>query len=224
MLPMLRLLLAFTAALSAASASAWEVLSHVDAITDAEVRRARVENAEGHTLTVFRQPSGDVEAIFRLSGRTPDQLSSRQLPIARVDKHQPIDITALRGKGLAAWEPKWVHFVIGRRESPDKASILRTMMDGQRIVVRYFLFTGGYRDTVFSLQGAREAIASAIGAATDGSLPLSADAQRRQREAEELCQRETGDALAACFQKVANCANWYESNQHAFRQCVAAPQ
>lgn len=209
----------------ASAAPAWEVISHIDAITDAEVRRARIRNDEGHTFTISRLQSGDAQAIFRLSNRTLDQLSSERLPVLRVDKNAPVELSALRAARLASWEPKWVYFVIGQSGRPITQSILASLMSGEQVLIRYFLFTGGYKDTVFHLNGARAAIADALGMPNpDGPLPPSADAQRRQHEAQAACENELGVAKDDCYSKVADCTNWYEGNPNAFRQCVAAPR
>jgi phosphoribosylformylglycinamidine (FGAM) synthase-like amidotransferase family enzyme len=70
------------------------------------------------------------------------------------------------GLGIHAyeWEPKWVNFLIWHgNENESIAKDLVHLMKGKRVVFRYYLSTGGHKDTSFTLKGSVSAITSAIG-------------------------------------------------------------
>lgn len=213
--------LAITCALATpvlVAASEWKVMSRVDALTDAENKSAHVFNADGHAFAVFRLPSGRVVGVFKISDRSRDVLSHDLLPVFRVDKNDAVN-TRLRN---ASWEPKWVQFDIAGSNPSDRA-VLASLMNGKQILFRYYRFTGGAQDTVFSLNGARAAIADALGMTDpDGPLPAALDAKARQEKAEGLCAALPEAARSTCQSKVSDCTNWYGNNPTAFRQCVEA--
>lgn len=166
------------------SPNAWSVDRHVDSMTDRLVKKAVVRNPEGHELQIYReQEHGRVYGTFRISDDSSDILDPEELPIYRVDKREPerivgrafeesTDIPSARAK------PKWVHFLLWHGEGRTAvAGTLRDLMDGDQVVFRYFLFTGGYKETRFSLEGAKEAIAEALDIAPD---PTVAERQREE--------------------------------------------
>ncbi len=56
---------------------------------------------------------------------------------------------------LIAIEPKWVNFAFG-------APAWEQLMGGDGVIFRFWLFTGGYKETSFTLGGAARAIAAVI--------------------------------------------------------------
>lgn len=145
----------------------WTVESNVDAMTDQEIRSAVVVNADGHQFKVYRQGVGHVWASFRVAEGSLDILG--RTVMLRVDKHEPLELTPTptdmaRVVGeLVVFEPKWVNFHVWHAEgSSPTGGFLRDVLDGQRLLVRYTLATGGTRDTAFSLDEARHVIAEAL--------------------------------------------------------------
>lgn len=148
--------------------AAWHVEERTNAMTDARVSYAVVTNKDGHELKVTRWDDGRVWATFRLADRSLDVLGERS-PMVRVDKLEPQDLDSFRTSSvplLAAMiqsEPKWVSWVIFHGNGPANNGALRDLMNGHRVVIRYYLFTGGYKETDFTLAGAKVAIAKAVG-------------------------------------------------------------
>lgn len=59
-------------------------------------------------------------------------------------------------------EPKWAIWKIFHGFGTPTEGPLRDLMDGNSVLVRYHLFTGGYLESRFSLGGAQKAIAEAL--------------------------------------------------------------
>ena len=157
-------------ALSPGTASAqWVVETQTDAMTDEARRIARVENGAGFTLSVYRVGGEAVWATFRLPAEGLDVLAADHVPMYRVDKHEPVDLQVifrLRDilPDMYVAEPQWVNFQLWHgKEDELPSEDLEKWMTGERIVFRYFLFTGGYKETSFSLVGAAAAISEATG-------------------------------------------------------------
>src|SRR5690606_32981434 len=102
--------------------------------------------------------------------------------VYRVDKHAAVELHEsrnLRSLGIRVyeWEPKWVNFRIwhGRLDEGLSTGLVQ-IMTGQQLVVRYFLGTGGYKDTEFSLTGSSQAISGALG------IPANIDPNTQARK------------------------------------------
>jgi hypothetical protein len=146
-----------------AAAQHWVVTETKDAMTD-EVRRAAVvTNKDGFTFSVYRL-GADIWANFAIPNSDSAQLDAEKLIVYRVDDwvaKRLTDRVAERPK--IEVQPKWVNWRIGTHGSPDVWLTLRQFPGGRRLVVRFYLFTGGWRDTEFTLTGAREALAYVAG-------------------------------------------------------------
>lgn len=167
----------------------WTVTSHVDSMTDREMRSAVGLNAAGFQLKVYQVESGRVYGTFVLPETFIGVLDSQKLPMYRVDKLEPRQIQSSRalddllGFTGSDSEPKWIHFVLWHGQGTQVLSgVLRDLMDGKEVVFRYYLFTGGYAETAFDLSGAKEAIAEAIGVEAEADSALIA-ADKAYKEA-----------------------------------------
>lgn len=151
----------------------WSVLESVDSMTDAKLISAGVTNKSGHSLAVFRQRDQSIWMIFRIDDKSTDVLG-RQLPIFRVDKEEPFDAEINRRmdrlsrelkkpQNSYSSEPKWVGFKIFHGEGVPDRGPLAILLRGKNIIVRYYLFTGGFKETEFTLNGAKDSITKAVG-------------------------------------------------------------
>lgn len=147
----------------------WQVITERDSMTDAVERSARITNASGHQLVVFRAANDEVWMTFRLSDRTADTISPEHLIMYRIDKHEAHDVKDLKvverlvDRPMLEWQPKWVHFVFWHGKENEIRGSIDHMMNGKVFLVRYFLSTGGSKETAFSLSGSGSAISRAIG-------------------------------------------------------------
>lgn len=159
----------FFAVLSGAvSAAGWIVDERVDAMTDARKKSAMTFNDDGHGLAIYRLSDGSVWMNFVLDPKSLELLGDR-LPLFRIDKNKPVNIETMRGlqqlsrklkqpKIYYKAEPRWVNFRIYHGEGPPSSGTLHQLMTGEQVVFRYYLFTGGHKETQFSLSGAKRAI------------------------------------------------------------------
>jgi hypothetical protein len=165
----------------------WGTEERIDAMTDEVKKTAIVKNELGHTFSVYRiSPGGEVWGNFALSDGRFDQVDWEKPPIYRVDKEEPTNLERMKkmqemGLGIHAyeWEPKWVNFLIWHGKADEGvANDLVQLMEGQKVVFRYYLSTGGYKDTTFTLKGAASAISHAIGI----SSKIDHSAQQKNEE------------------------------------------
>lgn len=221
-------------ATQAANSGDWQLRAEVDSMTDRERKVAAIQNETGHSLSIYRMPDGSVWANFALPKSNVEILSSGQWPIYRVDKRKPRDLDSerrlqrlVRGHiSRTKLEPKWINFMVwhgnvdlGRSEE------LIELSDGDTITFRYFLFTGGYSETKFTLRGAGAVIAEAI----DISASLKSghiqriEAMTSANVAErKICENNAiREDFSLCNQRVKSCASKAENSVDQFRQCVA---
>jgi hypothetical protein len=231
MLFMQRVLIGLFLLLTIATAHAtWNVDTTTDSMTDEVKQAAKVTNDDGHSLSIYRHTSGAVWANFSLSNRSLDQLSPQKPPAFRVDKNEPQDIANEKrlqemGVGIQAfaWEPKWVNFLIWHgKESEGRSKTLDQLMQGTSVVFRYYLFTGGYKETTFSLDGGGKAIASALDISTDVDKAAAERAEELKRAylaATKTCQKDMS-TFRPCFERVNSCRKQSNNDLAAFQQCM----
>lgn len=217
------------ASFTAVAQAAWVLNSKKDAMTDQVVKSARVTNEQGHSLTLYRQESGPVWATFALSDRSAEVLSSDKGPIYRIDKGEPEDLAELRrlqGQGITgpmyAWEPKWVNWLVWHGEGypSEPHGTLARLMSGRIVVVRYFLMSGGYRESRFDVSGGKQVISRA----------LSLDPKSASRPDEfgtavanltTVCASDLPKALA-CLDKLKQCQKSAAGDAKALKSCFAS--
>lgn len=152
----------------------WKPKESIDSMTDAKIKTAEIVNSAGHSLSVYRHADHSVWITFRINEKNPDVLG-RQLPMFRVDKEKPSDgetnreldkltrrLGTTKPTHTYTAEPKWVSLKIFHGQGKPDGSLLAQIMNGEKILVRYYLFTGGFKETEFQLAGAQAAIESAI--------------------------------------------------------------
>ena len=129
----------------------------------------------------------------------------------RVDRNEPVNLERMKkthkmGLGIQAyeWEPKWVNFLMWHgKEDEGIANDLVQIIQGDTIVFRYYLTTGGSKDTSFTLNGAASAISEAIGINSniDDSAQQQADKFRKALTAESKKCRQNMSTFKSCFQR-----------------------
>ena len=209
----------------------WSVETNQDAMTDAVNKRAVIENAEGHSFTIYRiSPDGEVWGNFALSDDSSDQVDWREPPVFRVDKGEPIDLARLKrlqemDVGIHAydWEPKWVNFLIWHGdENKGVNSAIANMMEGDYVVFRYHLNAGGYNEAMFSLEGAKGAISEALGISptVDQSKLQTPQAFKRAFIEETRRCINAPETKDECRDIVVKCGTLANKNVHRFESCL----
>jgi hypothetical protein len=208
----------------------WKVDKHVDSMTDEERKMAIVKNEQGHSFSIYRlSKDGPVWGNFSLSQEMFDQVDWKKAPIFRIDQNKPNDLAGVKrlqdsfGVKAYEWEPKWVNFLIwhGKQDEGISDNIVN-LMEGQKLVFRYYLSTGGYKDTEFSLNGAASAISEAI----DINANIDHAAQEKSKDfiqavsAETMKCRVNMSTFNTCFAHVTACSNQSEKDAAKFMACM----
>jgi len=199
-------------------------------MTDETRKSAVVINEDGHSLSIYRHSSGAVWANFSLSSKSFDQLAPQKPPVFRIDKNEPHDVLLEKrlqemGSGVQAfaWEPKWVNFLVWHgKEAEGRSKMLNELMQGTSVVFRYYLFTGGYKETTFSLSGAGPAIPEALGIPPVADPAVSENAEAFRAEllaARKACQQDM-KTFRPCFERVISCRTQANNDPEKFRKCL----
>lgn len=216
--------------LPALAMAQWRVETRKDAMTDEVRKAAKAINASGHELNVYRGPRGAVWVMFSVTAIPGETVSPRRAPMLRVDQHAPHDqdgsrhLTERKLGDTYQWEPGFVNFVIWHGvEAQGRSPLLQQLLTGEQLVVRYWLSTGGYKDTAFSLAGAGPAIAEALGIPVVLDPAVQARADARRRLAREYTARCTNDAAGIECRRIAlECMKQTESDPDTtgLEQCL----
>jgi len=209
----------------------WKVDEHIDAMTDEVKKTAIVKNELGHTFSIYRiSKGGAVWGNFALSDKIFDQVDWEKPPIYRVDKNEPKNLARMKRMqemdlGIQAyeWEPKWVNFLIWHgKEDEGVANNLVQIMEGQKIVFRYYLSTGGYKDTSFSLKRAASSISSAIeiSSTIDHSAQQKNEAFKQTFLAESKKCQQNMRTFKSCFSQVNDCRKLSNNDINKFKACL----
>lgn len=167
------------------TAQPWRVRLESEVASGGERRSATVTDAAGFSLTVEPQPGS---AGARCTVTVPSEvgeIDADELPVLEVDARPPQQV--LRWEASDEWEdggdfmeamrrhlgvvplvgldPRSVTFLcwdpLPRQVTPTRG-LLRQLLDGRELIARLPLAGGEYREAVFSLDGAREAISEAL--------------------------------------------------------------
>lgn len=214
-----------------AEASGWVIKSRTDAMTDKVKKTAVVSNPAGHSFSIYRiSEDGAVWGNFALSEKSLDQVDWSKPPIYRIDKNEPFDMDVLKKTSeipgvdlkLYEWKPKWVNFMLWHgKKSDGVADDLRKLMIGKEIVFRYYLFTGGYKDTSFSLKGAGPVISKTIDVSEkeDSSEKSKVHFRSVTSDAYSACTNEPLKIIE-CNNKVMTCSKKANFDVDLFNECM----
>lgn len=214
----------------------WKVVTTTDAITDKVMKTALIKNEIGHTFSIYRiKPGGEVWGNFAISEDIFDQIDPQKPPIYRIDNYEPLDLNLFKkmqdsqkaigmdGMQLYSWSPKWVNFAFwqGNEDEGINGKIVE-LMEGEKILFRYYLFTGGFKDTTFELKGAAEAISEATG------IPAKIDHAEQKKIIEfneavyaenKKCSKNTAKSKQ-CSARVGTCKDQSNKNIEKFKSCL----
>jgi hypothetical protein len=209
-----------------ASQAAWLVKTERDSMTDQIRKSVVVTNATGHSLTLYRRDDGSVWASFRLPRASADVLSNERAPIYRVDKSEAVDLDGLRSlqaRGIVqgyAWEPKWINWLVWSGQgAPPLESGMQQIMSGKSVVVRYYLFTGGSKETVFAVAGGRQPITQGLDLAANAQ---STSTDPRAKAVADLVHACAEKLSLKCVEAVKRCADDKVKDAEQVRACAAA--
>lgn len=206
----------------------WGVKEKVDSMTDETRKSAYVVNEQGHSFSIYRiANNGAVWANFSISENSFDQIDFKTPPTFRVDKYTPADLgdaKKVQAMGIQAyeWEPKWVNFLVWHGKGESIGKNLIPIMSGNSMVFRYYLSTGGYKETTFSLEGANRAISTAIGISYEPNQDeiLKNQIADMLSSYEKACQQEINkkcaDGSLDCRGKNRMSDEWYSASHGCY--------
>jgi hypothetical protein len=173
-------------------------------------------SAEGFQLDLLRQDDGEVIAVFRMPPGNPDFLDAKQPPTLRIDGEPPQTVLLLEA-GLT-----WVAFPVWNGQGVAATGTLRSLMQGTRLEVTYFLHGGGYKSAMISLVGARPLLAEAFGIPEDITPELRAVARELEAAVEQQgarCLELKGKKRERCIETSLACIG-SSATADALRQCL----
>lgn len=226
------MMLAFVVATGPAIAG-WTLESTKDSMTDRTKKEASVQNEAGHRFTVYRGPNEAAWATFSVATSSGDTIAPRRAPMLRVDSFAPHDLETSRtvtesnvGVRLYVWEPSFINFLVWHgKASEGRSTLLNELMSGNKVVFRYFLGTGGYKETTFSLDGAGSAIAESLGISLQAD-PEKEAAIQAMRGAQAIAHRgclqqgQRAVDLKVCLDKVDVCRRQANGDVPTFEACL----
>jgi hypothetical protein len=196
---------AFALALLLAAPAAyaeWTRGPAVDPDSGDAVEGAIGRNERGFSLLLLREAAGGVRAVFRLPAGDRDFLAEAQAPRISLDGGSPRQVP-LVAAGLT-----WAAFPVWNGTGEALTGTLRELMQGETLEVTYYLNGGGYKQTSFSLHGAREIIAETFGLRADVSAEesrLAAELEAAVLSEAERCAAEKGKKRERCLEALRAC-------------------
>lgn len=187
----------------------WTGGSFRDAMSDETRVFAKLENAEGHSVTIYRDGAGAVWFNFALSDAHIGQISYQRAIMYRVDANRPHDGEDVRRlQSLVPdlgvqyqWKPRWVHWKLwsGKPAMAGADKVLE-LAEGERLLVRFLQAGGGAHDVYFELGGGVEALRTVVDlqAARVSASALEDEVARRTR-----CQSNAvNEDYSACMSRM----------------------
>lgn len=147
--------------LPATAAAEWNVVSQRDAETQRETLVAQTRNAEGHTLAIYRDAGGAIRSRFGLNDSL-NGLAEKSCPTYQIDNRDPRNVSINDAACIS--HRLWAEYVLGYIQEKRVVSLLlHELMNGNKIVYRFKLLSGGYDETEFSLAGSKRALLAVLG-------------------------------------------------------------
>lgn len=149
-----------------AAPARWFVEVLTDPVSQKPVLEARILTRLGYRVHLLRMPDNSIWADFRLPRSVRKQLTSNRLPIYWVDDFDPIDLERLKELEVG-FKPtlyrqagKQVQFIVWGASAPGFIPpVLRQMMLGETLYVKYWTLMGEEALAEIPLNRANEAIA-----------------------------------------------------------------
>jgi hypothetical protein len=160
---MLRILvIAVLAAFALDAAAQWVVGSETVKEGEEPIKVAMVRNASGHALLLYQDEASMVRGLFIIRPGF-DAIAESSCPTYQIDDHKPLSL--ILGTDSCVLEPTRAHFIVGPvADGRVRSDQLLGIMNGTTLLFRYPLASRGYRETVFTLQGSKQAVYEVIGA------------------------------------------------------------
>ncbi|MER8373927.1 hypothetical protein [Mesorhizobium sp. M1406] len=222
------------AGISAANADTWSVAEFRDPANAELTQAATVTNAQGFSISIFRNKDSKVRWVLSLPQSSLDRiLTVGRVAAYRIDDNDAVDVevSALKKAVPGLEDPEILHGgrsireILWHGEGPSPTrGVLQNMLDGKTLAVRFFFDTGGSADTTVELAGAGSAIGSALKIETSADPSLLAhDRDRDEAVLISMTICRSSSDLSTCLGAMTNCmgANPNQLTGDQMRSCMA---
>lgn len=214
----------------------WYVEVLDDPISGRPILEARILTRDGYRFKLMRLKDNSIWGQFSLPRSSQAMLTPDQLPVYRIDDHDPVDLEELKALEVST-EPtlykvggRDVQFIIwGDAREGFIPPILRQMMLGEVIHVTYFTLLGERQSAELTLNRANQAIAQFLRVRPLNPEKDSVEDQTETfsliaRRFSELCDdmRFSGSErdYTACRNTFYTCSEAPEQTADSFKQCL----
>ncbi|MET0001343.1 MAG: hypothetical protein ABW125_18260 [Candidatus Thiodiazotropha lotti] len=208
----------------------WKVDKNSTGPSKTSDNTAMVKNGRGDSFSLYRiSRSGEVWAKFKPSEDFSDPVDWNTPPTLRIDNKKPINLSRqidlqIMGVGVDAykWQQQQVEFLIWHgKENEGLSETLVQIMDGNKLVVRYYLSSGRNKESSFPLTDAQTTISRALKISRKTSPPT----QQKTTTFKEFVLQEIKQCLQqtessnACLKRIKDCRNKADKEIHKFNSC-----
>ena len=207
-----------------------------DPISQKPKLEARILTRMGYRIHLMRKPDRSIWAEFRLPRSIRKQLTSNRLPIYWVDDFDPIDLERLKELEIG-FKPtlyrqvgKQVQFIVWGAAAPGFIPpVLRQMMLGETLYVKYWTLMGEESLAEIPLSRANEAIAQflkvrPLNRRTDSVQGAATSFETVAKRFVEICEdlRFGVDDMdfTECREKYVSCSEAPEMNTGTLKVCL----
>ncbi|MCG8016994.1 MAG: hypothetical protein JAY97_12325 [Candidatus Thiodiazotropha sp. 'RUGA'] len=191
---------------------------------------AIIENGQGDSFSLYRISNrGEVWARFKLHGDFTDTADWNTPPMLRIDNNKPISLSRQKdlqvmGVGVDAYKGQQgqIEFLIWHgKESEGLSEFLAQIMGGNKLIVRYYLSSGSYKESTFPLTDAETTISSALKISRKASLstPQKTTTFKEFVLLEiKQCLQQTA-STNTCLKRIKECRNKADKEINKFNSC-----
>lgn len=221
------------ASIVTAYADAWSVTEFPDPSNAELTQAATVTNAQGYSVSIFRNKDRKVRWVLSLPQSSLDRIMTvGRVAAYRIDDNAAVDVEVSAGKeGVPGLEEPQIIYgrsireILWHGEGPSPTrGVLRNMLDGNTLAIRFFFDAGGSADTTFDLTGAGNAIGPALKIETSADPNLIAhDRDRDEAVMTSMTICRSSSDLSTCLGVMTNCmgANPNQLTGDQMRSCMA---
>lgn len=140
--------------------AAWETVTYTNIDNNFQTKVARIENAEGYSLEIYRDANGAVRSRFNMNNN--NRLKEKYCPTYQVDRFGNQNRSINDAPCIS--NRNWAEFVLGYVIDDQIVSTkLHNLMNGNQITYRFILENSGYSATSFSLRGSKQTMVDVLG-------------------------------------------------------------
>ncbi|MEW8323407.1 MAG: hypothetical protein AB2606_12260 [Candidatus Thiodiazotropha taylori] len=216
--------------ISFVSGADWKVDKNFNDSSKTADSIAIVNNGQGDSFSLYRISNrSEVWTRFKLHGDFTDPADWNTPPMLRIDNNKPINLSRQKdlqvmGVGVDAYKGQQgqIDFLIWHgKESEGLSESLAQIMGGNKLIVRYYLSSGSYKESTFPLTDAETTISSALKISRKASL----SAPQKNTTFKEFVLLEIKQCLQqtkssnSCLKRIKECRSKADKEINKFNSC-----